>query len=152
MACTSHWGKSMLRHRGWRCIGHGGSVKLQLGECYMRGKKEEENLSKRPPPKEVSSLLTSVHFARPNPIVDPEVLQSGFGLNFVFWSGEWSENSPQISQRIRQRIFVASFRPCFSRASGALKKFSPKIHTQNCRNSLLSDLVNQKVFSLRFFA
>ena len=38
------------------------------------------------------------------PFVDPEILQSRFGVNFLFWSGEFSENCPQISQRVRQRI------------------------------------------------
>ena len=70
-------------------------------------------------------------FARELPAsVDLKVQQSGFGVEFTFWSGKVLEDWPQISQRIRERIFLQIFRPCFSRVSGPRKK-SP-VHAQDC--------------------
>ena len=38
-------------------------------------------------------------------IFGPDVMQSGFGVNFLFWSGEFQENCRRISQRILMANF-----------------------------------------------
>ena len=41
--------------------------------------------------------------------VEPEVLQSGFGVKFLFWPGEFWENCRRISQRVLMAIFFCEF-------------------------------------------
>ena len=78
-------------------------------------------------------------------IVDPEVLQSGFGVNsFLFWSGEFSENCLQISQRILPASFFPRIcHPCFSRASGP-----QKMQAQPSRPKLLAFPTNFTLLNL----
>ena len=60
--------------------------------------------------------------------IDPDVLQSGFELKFLFWSGENLENCRRISQRILpanlSALFLKGFRPSHKNAP---PKFTPKI-------------------------
>ena len=58
--------------------------------------------------------------------LDPEVLQSGFGLNSLFWSGEFWENCRRISQRI---LPANLSRECFGLVSPELQT-PPKNHGQ----------------------
>ena len=60
------------------------------------------------------SLAIAIFFCDPD-------LQSGFGVDFVIWSGGSNQNCRRNSQRISPQIF----QPCFSRAS----------HRQNRRHS-----------------
>ena len=54
--------------------------------------------------------------------VDPEVLQSGFGVNLLSWSGEFEENSSQIYQRISSANFFCEF---FGLASPGFQPLPP---------------------------
>ena len=45
--------------------------------------------------------------------VEPEVLQSGFGVIFLFWPGEFLENCRQISRKFDGDFFPQIFRPYF---------------------------------------
>ena len=56
---------------------------------------------------------------------DPEVLQSGFGLHFLSWSGEFWENSPQISRQILQPNFSCKSFGLVSPEFQATQKNSP---------------------------
>ena len=73
--------------------------------------------------------LASTPMFWPSREVEPEVLQSGFWVNFLSWLGEIEENCRQISQRILMATFSANFRPCFS---GPPQKF----HVQNSHPNL----------------
>ena len=79
--------------------------------------------------------------------VDPEVLQSGFGVNF--WSSEFLENCQRISQQVLMvKCFLRIFGPCFSRVSGPPPR---KIHAQNSRPNLLAFLSNFTFSNSHFF-
>ena len=68
--------------------------------------------------------------------VVPGVVQSGFRVNFLFWSGKFSENCRRISQRILMANFDSEFFGLvFPGFQATPKKFTPKIHVQNCRHS-----------------
>ena len=68
--------------------------------------------------------------------LDPEVLQSGFGLSFLVWSGEFLGESPTtFSGNSSLNLFPWIFGPCFSRGFRSPPKVTPKIHAQNCRHS-----------------
>ena len=64
-------------------------------------------------------------------IFGPDVMQSGFGVNFLFWSGELQENCRRISQRILMANFDSEI---FGLVFPGLQ-VTPKIHAQNCRHS-----------------
>ena len=69
---------------------------------------------------------------------DAEALQSRFGEKFLIWSGEVSEDCRRISQRVSMANFCREF---FGLVSPGLqappprqkKKFTPKMHAQNCQ-------------------
>ena len=63
------------------------------------------------------------------PKVDPEVLQSGCGVNLLIWSGELSENCPQFSQQISPANFS------FFLGGGLVSPGLQALHTSNCRHS-----------------
>ena len=65
-------------------------------------------------------------------------MQSGFGVNFLFWSGEISENCRRISQRILMANFDSEF------FGLVFPGFEPtqKIHAQNARPELSAFLSN----------
>ena len=65
---------------------------------------------------------------------EPEVLQSGFGVNFIFWHGELWENCRRINfdgEKFAEN-FPQIFRPCFlpgfqARPKNSHPKFTPRI-------------------------
>ena len=63
------------------------------------------------------------HYSHRN--IDPEVLQSGFGVKFLIWSGEFQENCRRILMAIFSREFLALFFQGFRP-----KKCTPKLHDQ----------------------
>ena len=88
--------------------------------------------------------------------IDLEVMQSGFGVKF--WSGESSENCPQVMQsrfgvnfdlgpanfrkivakflsEFFQRFFSANCLALFLQGFRPPRKFTPKLHAQDCRHS-----------------
>ena len=70
--------------------------------------------------------------------VDPNVLQSGFGVIFLFWPGEFNENCRGISQRISMANFDCEF-------FGLVFPFQApqkKVHAQNSRPNLSAFLSN----------
>ena len=70
--------------------------------------------------------------------VDPELLQSGFWVKFLFWSGEFQEKCRRISQRISIANFDSeSFGLVFPRF-----RLPPKIHAPNSRPNLSAFLFN----------
>ena len=72
-------------------------------------------------------------------ILEPEVLQSGFGVKFLFWPSEFYENCQRISQRnLMSRFFPRFFRPCFFPGFRAPQK----IHAQTSRPELSACLSN----------
>ena len=77
-------------------------------------------------------------------LIDPEGLQSGFGLNFVFWSGEFWENCPSISRRILAANFQLVSR-------GPQAPLSQEIHPRNSRPELLALFSNFRCLKPTFF-
>ena len=80
-------------------------------------------------------------------------MQSGFGVKFLFWSGEFEENCRRISQRILMANFDSDF------LGLVFQGFRPpkKIHAQNSRPELSAFLSNftfskPKIYSRRFSA
>ena len=66
----------------------------------------------------------------PDALLDPEVLHSGFGMNFPVWSGEFLEICRRTSPAgfLQWSFCYANFQPCFSRVSAPPpppKKFTP---------------------------
>ena len=59
--------------------------------------------------------------------LDPEVMQSGFGVNFLFWTGGFLEKCRRISRRILMANLFLEF---FSLVSPRLQT-PQKIHAQN---------------------
>ena len=87
----------------------------------------------------------------------PEILQSGFGVNFLFWSGEFWENCRRILiANFDSEFFGPSFperifRPFFSRTSAPPKNSRPKFTPRNCRHSSPISLSRiQNLFTLLF--
>ena len=68
----------------------------------------------------------------------PDVVQSGFGVNFLFWSGEFLGNCRRISQRILKANFDSEF---FGLVFPGFQA-TQKIHAQNSRPELLAVLSN----------
>ena len=67
--------------------------------------------------------------------IDPEFLQSGFGLNFFFLAWRILGKLPvNFSVNCDVEFFLQIFRPCFSGVS-APQKFTRKILSQTCRHS-----------------
>ena len=66
--------------------------------------------------------------------VDPEVLQSGFGVNFLCWSGEFLDIAGEFLSKFLRHFFLRIFQPYFSKVSGP-KKLHAQIHAQNCWHS-----------------
>ena len=63
------------------------------------------------------------------PNLEPKVLQSGFGVHFLFWPGEFWENCRRISDQIMMVNSSANCLALFSRVSGPPppRKFTPKL-------------------------
>ena len=61
------------------------------------------------------------------PNLEPEVLQSGFGVNYSFWPCEFRNIAGEFLSEFWPLFFSQVFRPCFSRVSGP----PLKIHAQN---------------------
>ena len=60
-------------------------------------------------------------------ILEPGVLQSGFGVNCLFWPGEFQENCRRISQRILVAIlFCNAFGLVFPGFQASPPKSRPK--------------------------
>ena len=80
-------------------------------------------------------------------------MQSGFGVIFLFWSGEFLEDCRRISQRILMANFDSEFFGLvFPGVSG-----HPKIHAQNSRPELSGfplqfHFLEPKIYSWRFSA
>ena len=74
-------------------------------------------------------------------------MQSGFGVNFLFWSGEFEENC----RRISQRILMANFDSEFFGLVFAGFQATQKIHAQNSR-PLQFHFLEPRVYSRRFSA
>ena len=72
------------------------------------------------------------------PNVGPDVMQSGFGVNFLFWSGEFEENCRRISQRILMANFDSEY---FGLVFPGFQA-TPKVHAQNSRPELSAFLSN----------
>ena len=78
--------------------------------------------------------------------IGPDVMQSGFGVNFLFWSGELWENCRRISQRILMANFDSEFfGPIFPGFQAP-----QKIHTQNSRPELSAFLSNFTFLNPKF--
>ena len=80
-------------------------------------------------------------------------MQSGFGVKFLFWSGEFEENR----RRISQRILMANFDSDFFGLVFPWFQATQKIHAQNSRPELSAFLSNftffePKIYSRRFSA
>ena len=71
--------------------------------------------------------------------IEPEVLQSGFGVFFLFWPGEFWENCRQISQRILRAKFLREFLGLVFPGFQALSP--PKIHAQYSRPKFTPKIV-----------
>ena len=86
-------------------------------------------------------------------VFDREVLQSRFGVNFLFLSGEFKENCRRISQRILMANFLREFFGLvFSRASGPPKNSCPKFTARIVRIPLQFHFLEPNTFSRRFSA
>ena len=69
--------------------------------------------------------------------LEPEVLQSGFGVNFYFGLADFRKiaGGKNFSANFSSNFDGEFLWPCSSRASDPPKKFMPKIHAQTCRHS-----------------
>ena len=67
--------------------------------------------------------------------VGPDVMQSGFEVKFLFWSGEFRKIAGEFLSEFWWRILIANFSALFFQGFRPPKKFTPKIHVQNCRHS-----------------
>ena len=92
----------------------------------------------------VSSMVSPmvVSFSLVIECFGPDVMQSGFGVNFLFWSGEFWENCRRISQRILMANFSALFFQGF--------RSPQKIHAQNSRQELSAFLSNFTLLKPKF--
>ena len=78
-----------------------------------------------------SRSSSSVHPCRFTNI-EPEAVQSGCGLNFIILA--W-RILVELPANFDGDFFLRIIPPCFSGISGRPKKFTPKVHAQNCRHS-----------------
>ena len=61
-------------------------------------------------------------------LLDPAVLQSGLGVSFLIWSGEFKKIAGEfLSEFIQRFFFPQNIRACFSRVSGPPKSSGPKL-------------------------
>ena len=74
--------------------------------------------------------------------VNSEVPQTGVGVKFLFWSGEFRRIA-----HISQRILHAIFWPCFSKI-----QTTQKIHTQNSCPTFSAFLSNLRFLKLKHFS
>ena len=82
-----------------------------------------------------------------------DVMQSGFGVNFLFWSGELQENCQRISQRISMANFDSEFFGLvFSRVAGHPKNSRPKFTSRIVGIPLQFHFLEPKIYSRRFSA
>ena len=82
----------------------------------------------------------------PHPYVGPDVMPSGFGVNLLFWSGEFMENCRRISQRILMANFDSEF---FGLVFPGFQA-TEKIHAQNSRPELSAFLSNFTFLNPKF--
>ena len=81
------------------------------------------------------------------PNVDPEVLQSGFGVNFYFGLANLRGKSPaNFSANVGGKFFPQMF-GLVSSGFRPPQKFPPKIHAQNSRSNLSAFLSNLTFFN-----
>ena len=73
-------------------------------------------------------------------------MQSGFGVNFLFWSGEFEENCRRISQRILMANLDSEF---FGLVFPGFQA-TQKIHPQNSRPELSAFLSNFTFLNPKF--
>ena len=73
-------------------------------------------------------------------------MQSGFGVNFLFWSGEFEENCRRISLRILMANFDSEF---FGLVFSGFQ-VTQKIHAQNSRPELSAFLSNFTFMNPKF--
>ena len=73
-------------------------------------------------------------------------MQSGFGVKFLFWSGEFYENCRRISQRILMANFDSEF---FGLVFPGFQA-TQKIHAQNSRPELSAFLSNFTFLNQKF--
>ena len=86
----------------------------------------------------IADFVTSLKMSCGQVNFGPDVMQSGFGVNFLFWSGEFQENCRRISQRILMTNFDSEF---FGLVFPGLQA-TQKIHAQNSRPELSAFLSN----------
>ena len=83
----------------------------------------------------------------------PDVMQSGFGVKFLFWSGEFEVNCRRISQRILMANFDSEF---FGRVFPGFQA-TQKIHAQYSLSRIVGiplqfHFLEPKIYSRRFSA
>ena len=84
---------------------------------------------------------------------DPEVLQSGFGVNFSFWSANFRKIAGEFLREFLQGIFSVNFSAlCLQGFRPSQKNSRPEFTPKN-RPTLLSNFTysNPKSFLLRRF-
>ena len=85
--------------------------------------------------------------------IEPEVLKSGFGVNFLFWPGEFQENCRRLSQRIWWRFFSANFSALFFQDfRPPPKKSRPKFTPRIVGSPLQFHFLKPNFYSRRFSA
>ena len=67
--------------------------------------------------------------------IEPEALQSGFGVYFLFGPANFSEIAGEILSDFSLRNFPANVLPFFLQGFRPPKKITPNTHAQNCLNS-----------------
>ena len=70
----------------------------------------------------------------------PTLCRADLGWIFYFGPANFRKIAGEFLSEFSRRILIAIFRPCFSRVSGHPKKFTPKIHVQNCWHSSTTSL------------
>ena len=65
----------------------------------------------------------------------PGVMQSGFGVNFYFGPANFRKIAGEFLSEFWWRILIAIFLALFFQGFRPPKKFTPKIHVQNCWHS-----------------
>ena len=84
----------------------------------------------------------------------PDVMQSGFGVNFLFWSGELWENGRRISQWILMANFDSEFFGLvfFPGFQATPKNSRPKFTSRIVGIPLQFHFLEPKIYSRRFSA